>query len=791
MESHNFSEQVDSMKQKIDTVEKSSIDKDDLRKQYDQQLWSLNILIDWANVDQDVKKQIIDQSKWVINNHLNTFLEELKAINKMEKNEIDKALQNMVQEAISLVSTLHQNLSHSMKDWWYIENADGMDFDSWKVQKGEYDKVKDQFQYLTTNNPELNEVLKKYNEGAKEGWYGPKDAMEYALRDYLMFKNDISIWDAQELEKIPWGLWSKALADKWVDIKYVSINNSEKLRDPLTNKELWKAQPWEKYQIVWDLPAKWKYEYKKVKNEQWKEFKLCMNDKGNVSDIQSFKTKATAETSTKISEQQPEKKGGLMDDIMWSISDISSKISDGTSNLAWDIKNKYNELAWEWQSENNEITQKEKDLLSDLVGKWMLTADGKITKLWAKGSIADLLWKPDTHDLNQIWIKPSDKDAATLKIPKWQFIKATETQWTYIYEKFPEFWRVQVSEWMQVSLEPTPPGEVYKEKPNEPIPTDMSQFPTDPKQLEEYAEKCPLKILTTAWKGWDHPWGHVALEIDWKIYSYWRWWKTWWAGDTKWEWALFVFNSFAEYNASEWWKVQKKAVFWTSFEERQNAKDFFVWKIKWWNTIDDHRSNQAKNWESQTKKSEYKWSKEYMIEEYDVFNQNCTTITLNALQTMWWDVWGKFKNINAEYNTWSEIVNSTLEGVSDLVALWKAATDVVSKLGLSILKLDDIKSAIQKEEIPKSLSLNITDKWVIRNTWTEHDWKNLLALAYSSLIEAYWTDTVRLPENLVQILDKWEEWFDKYSAKALIAKAKGNNETAFAKANGNKSTKVA
>ncbi len=87
----------------------------------------------------------------------------------------------------------------------------------------------------------------------------------------------------------------------------------------------------------------------------------------------------------------------------------------------------------------------------------------------------------------------------------------------------------------------------------EPIPLDRSEFPTNPAELAETAERCPVKILYTESRGIaGHPWGHTALEINGKVYSYGRWGKT---DDltmgTTGEGALFVFDSFQNYNRAE------------------------------------------------------------------------------------------------------------------------------------------------------------------------------------------------------------------------------------------------
>ena len=41
------------------------------------------------------------------------------------------------------------------------------------------------------------------------------------------------------------------------------------------------------------------------------------------------------------------------------------------------------------------------------------------------------------------------------------------------------------------------------------------------------------------------------------------------------------------------------------------------------------------------------------IHNFVRFDQNCTTITLNALWKAWWALWGAFADINAE-NSWFE-----------------------------------------------------------------------------------------------------------------------------------------
>ncbi len=255
-------------------------------------------------------------------------------------------------------------------------------------------------------------------------------------------------------------------------------------------------------------------------------------------------------------------------------------------------------------------------------------------------------------------------------------------------------------------------------------------------------KNCPLSILYSKWwkVAW-RPWWHMALQVNWKVYSYWRWWEMRWAWNTKWDGCLFVFDSKQQYAATES-STEEVPLFWTTASQRDAIIDFYSKKIENGKSIEKHTLDKATKGQKVNNPS-YVWSGEYIIDDYNVFDQNCTTITLNALWKAWWALWGAFADINAE-NSWFEDTTDIKHTTSAFFTSCDQANIKVSKVD----SLNFVKSWFKK--IPK---IDITP-----DQFLDIFYKNRL-----NVVSKWWNTFVRLPENLMQAVKNPKHSLSKFN----------------------------
>lgn len=390
--------------------------------------------------------------------------------------------------------------------------------------------------------------------------------------------------------------------------------------------------------------------------------------------------------------------------------------------------------------------------VADLVSKNFCNEYGEFTNKVNPLKVYEII-SPDK--VKEAWIKIPQRVNVSLSkdLPRDKYLKIVATSTTFIFENFPQYGQIKIKGGMMISLSAPNGNELLKESFEEPIPLDKADLPNNPVELKEIAKKCPVKILHSDSKGkTGHPWGHTAIEVNGKVYSYGRWGKVdKITGGTTGEGILFVFDGLEQYGKSREGKVKEIPIFGINAKQRKKIEHFFINKIKNGDTIYGHRRTQEKDGEKPTMVVNFPEASNYVIGDYDVFDTNCTTISLSALEA----AGGNIEDIVEDYNLESKI----FEDLYDLKIVVGAVMDTLDELDISpTAKLITILKDIIKDGKIDSKNLPVNKKGTIVNTGTEHDGKNILNLYYTFLSERYGTDHIRLPKNLYQALrsDKTE-----------------------------------
>jgi hypothetical protein len=470
--------------------------------------------------------------------------------------------------------------------------------------------------------------------------------------------------------------------------RYVSVRSGENLRNPSTNAIVRRASPGETFQIVGDLPAQGRYQYKLVQGEREERFKICVNDGQNVQIVQNPPSRES-QSPALVGEEQV-------------IAATNTSLKDPEGSM---VINRGN---------------------SNLQIHEIVPPDGQ----------------------NTIWIKIPKDIAISKNLPKDTYLPADKVGNTFVYRDFPEYGQVRVKEGMVISREKPPDNQVYAKTSLEPIPTNTSLFPQNPRELAEIAKRCPVAILHSGTKGEaGKPWGHTALEINGKVYSYGRWGKTDQNLGTTGDGILYVFDSLQAYKRSERSNVERVPLYGIDASQRTEMERFYMDKLRAGSTIDGYRTAQVERGEEPTRKIDYVGASEYVIDPYDVFDQNCTTLTLSALEAGGGRIGKIARNLNVE--------SSPLELWHDGSALFTAARSTLSDLNInlssraiSVIKSLTTNGTVDPEIIP------VTEDGLITGTGSQFDGKHLVDVFYRHLTEAYGNETTRLPENLYAALTR-------------------------------------
>ena len=543
-------------------------------------------------------------------------------------------------------------------------------------------------------------------------------------------------------------------------IDFVTINTSENLRNPDTGELIRVATAGEVFQVVGDCSSHSnKYQYKRVMDAKGNVFKLCINDGDNVEEgtIGVAEKKEQPSSPEWVVVEQPENLRDPETHAVIRRSNTGERFAV-IGELPPRGKFQY-KLVRSSSGEEFKICTNDGDRvritdqapfqkgISSLIEDDFCNSNGQFTDKVNPMEIHDVI---NPKEVKNFWIKVPIGLATRRGLPKGVYLEANAVGNTFIYKDFPELGQVRIKSGLMLSLESPPDSETYAPETDEPIPLDSSQLPSDLSELSEIAKRCPIKILYSESEGEaGHPWGHTALEINGKVYSYGRWGKTSGPMGIKGEGALFVFDSFESYNASEGGNVKRVSILGVNASQRQSIEHYFLSKIKQGSTIDGHRESQIAEGEPPTPKVSYSGASEYIIDQYNVFDQNCTTIILNALEAGGGELKNRISRINLESNRW--------EDFHDAKAVLVSAQKTLADLNISASKrlLEGFQSIIKSGEIDSSL-FPVTNDGTIVDTKTQFDGTNIVDLFYQHLSEQYGTENVRLPRNLYQALSSPE-----------------------------------
>ena len=244
-------------------VGQEQLDQTQVDENYQQEVKDLQNIIDESDKDDkylkpEEKKQLFEQTRIVLDQHVNSLRTELKDLKQGTRVEYLNTKSQIVEQARQLKENIRSRIEEASD-----RNFKGVD-SMWDV--GRKQITDQEFQEMGETN----------------------------MNEFLSQQSNQTLWNIERIQGLGIDI------NVPIDIQYVEINGTENLRNDNFKKTGKKAQPGEKYQIDPDSPPeqKWGLEYRVVLNQKGERFKLCVDPKeGNVA-IKELKLNSEHEEST-------------------------------------------------------------------------------------------------------------------------------------------------------------------------------------------------------------------------------------------------------------------------------------------------------------------------------------------------------------------------------------------------------------------------------------------------------------------------------------------------------------